>query len=1417
MIQGLKISFFLQLKTPQNQIYLLFDVNLRIEQKVTIQLLYFKNADLTHHMQDIKIHFKKLASHRKDLLKALAIIDSPQPRNKILQICNKSSISDRNERNFTIVSIADELEFLKASSFLKKTMDQKYQIYPHAFDFILRQTLKDKRLKKLRKSTLEALPGMDSRSSYNRTAQAVLRDLGFALYRNDFKTFTQAKEYAIEHYDIKPSFIYQTYFVERLGKDNIAGLSVDFQLEFYQSNLKQMLFKLENIDSPMQSLMKHQKSIKQENRLFLQQCSSLDALMKGDWDKVQEMWSNNTSIDALRFIAWMHFAKGNNRVAIEFYDKALQSYRQEKGSRKVFFKGFHGAIFILALLKDDNQKHLPQIKKYFKELFATGAPNVFILLRAAIESLQANNEYAQEIFQQEYIYYNIDGLLYLYVQKWTNTFAPNWEKYAHTLHFKALKSGYYWIAYNIATLMTQVPNDRQDFYHKTADQLRTKLNNPPTLLEVIAVKESWEKALSALEQLNDQSFSPIESSGNRLIWLVDFDKGILIPKIQKINKSGKWSKGRNASLSKLALGDIEEASPHDSRIANTLSYESNWNGHNSMYAFNDLDKAFKALVGHPLLFLYKSPEIGCELQLGNPELMVTGNDEGYTLSASTDLSQVGYSIVKETPTRYKYLEISTKQVQLYQAMGGHQLNIPNKGRQKLEKTLKSLANFIPLQSDLDFQDESLPEVAVDARIYIHLLPVGDGFHVEMLVKPFQSCPPYYRPGEGPSRVVAIVESVKSYTLRNLNYESSLAKQIIDDCPILDQTPSYEGLWQFETPDNCLQLLRDLEPLKSSDKIVIEWPKGEKIKIKQHIHFDHLKITIKKDNDWFGLSGSIQVNENLILDMRHMISMMQHQKSEFIELDDGQFLALSTELRKQLNMIDKFTDENGRMNQLAGFAFDSLSERLENIQIDDAWKEHLNRLKNIETKQYSIPSDLKAELRGYQKEGYQWLSKLSDWGVGACLADDMGLGKTVQALAIILERSTEGPSLVVAPASVCRNWIKEIDKFAPSLRATLFGENNREKTIATASAKEVLVCTYGLLQSESQLFAEKKFTTIVLDEAQAIKNNTAKRSKAAMKLQGNFKIITTGTPIENHLGELWNLFRFINPGLLGNSKWFRNRFALPIEKEKDLETQEQLQHLIKPFILRRNKRDVLKELPPKTEVILSVQLPEKEKAFYEALRKDALDHLKNNGEVNAGTKHLKVLAQLMRLRRACCSPRLVHPETDIKGAKLELFGKTILEITENGHKALVFSQFVGHLKIIEEYVKEQGIPYHYLDGQTPTKKRQERIDAFQAGSGKLFLISLKAGGTGLNLTAADYVIHMDPWWNPAVEDQASDRAHRIGQTRPVTVYRLITENTIEEKIIKLHENKRELADSLLKGTDASSKLTADDLLDLIKSH
>jgi SNF2 family DNA or RNA helicase len=322
----------------------------------------------------------------------------------------------------------------------------------------------------------------------------------------------------------------------------------------------------------------------------------------------------------------------------------------------------------------------------------------------------------------------------------------------------------------------------------------------------------------------------------------------------------------------------------------------------------------------------------------------------------------------------------------------------------------------------------------------------------------------------------------------------------------------------------------------------------------------------------------------------------------------------------------------------------------------------------------------------------------------------------------------------------------------------------------------------------------------------------KRSVAAMKLEGDFRVATTGTPIENHLSELWNIFRFLNPNFLGSLESFNRRFAVPIERDGDKEARLRLKRVIQPFILRRSKEQVLEELPPKTEITIRVELKEEEQAFYEMLRRNAVEELSVN---HATDQRFKIFAELMRLRRACCSASLVIQERDFPSAKMEAFSEILCELRDSGHKALVFSQFVDYLTIIKKHLDEEKISYQYLDGSTPPQERARRVAAFQAGEGDCFLISLKAGGTGLNLTAADYVIHMDPWWNPAVEEQASDRAHRIGQNRPVTVYRIVAKDTIEEKIVDLHAWKRDLAESLLDDSEVATRLSAEDMLSLIR--
>ena len=423
---------------------------------------------------------------------------------------------------------------------------------------------------------------------------------------------------------------------------------------------------------------------------------------------------------------------------------------------------------------------------------------------------------------------------------------------------------------------------------------------------------------------------------------------------------------------------------------------------------------------------------------------------------------------------------------------------------------------------------------------------------------------------------------------------------------------------------------------------------------------------------------------------------------------------------------------------------------------------------------------------------------------------MGLGKTVQTIALLLARAKEGPALIVTPAAVLYNWVEEIARFAPGLKVTVFNrESDRAAAVKKAGKNEVLLVTYGVLTSEADLLASRTWATTVLDEAHTIKNRGAKMSKAAMRLTSDARVLLTGTPLQNHLSEIWNLFEFANPGLLGSYEDFSERYIVPIEKGRDRDRQRKLKRLISPFLLRRTKAEVLEELPEKTEITLRVTLSDDERALYETLRKRAADGL----EAGAITS-FEALAELTKLRRAVCHPKLVDESLTFASSKSEAFLDLVSDLMSGGHRTLVFSQFTSHLALIRQELEARGIDYLYLDGATPAKERKALVEAFQTGTAPLFLISLKAGGTGLNLTAADYVVHLDPWWNPAVEDQASDRAYRIGQKNPVTIYRLIAEDTIEERILTLHETKKSLADALLEGSDVSSRLSRDEILALL---
>jgi hypothetical protein len=583
---------------------------------------------------------------------------------------------------------------------------------------------------------------------------------------------------------------------------------------------------------------------------------------------------------------------------------------------------------------------------------------------------------------------------------------------------------------------------------------------------------------------------------------------------------------------------------------------------------------------------------------------------------------------------------------------------------------------------------------------------------------------------------------------------------------------------------------------------------------------NVRVEITKKRDWFGLNGTAKIGDKEVPLLDLLKSMSGQRLNQYMEIQPGEWAKVTEEFRKRLEKLRDATHTNRKSLQLdatSAEAFQEFAQSDIDLKSTKAWTDQISRMERAKSLDPEPPISFNADLRDYQLQGYKWLRRLAEWGVGGVLADDMGLGKTVQMLAVMVDRIEEGPTLVIAPTSVGFNWQSECERFAPSLSPHLYRETDRDEFLANVSAGDVVICSYGLALRDAAKLQDIKWGTLVLDEAQFIKNSRSKTALAIHELQAEWKIALTGTPMENHLGELWGVYRAVSPGLFGSWDQFRNRFATPIEKRSDEKCRKVLASVLQPFMLRRTKSEVLHELPARTEINLHTELSADERRKYDDMRLAAVNELAEvEGQPETKDQRFRVLAMLTRLRQLSCHPRLLDSSWPGTSAKLELLTEKVLELKEEGHRALIFSQFTSHLALIKERMDELKVTYQYLDGKTPAGTRKTRVEQFQNGEGDVFLISLKAGGTGLNLTGADYVIHMDPWWNPAVEDQATDRAHRIGQTKPVIVYRLIAQNTIEEQILALHADKRGLVSGILDGTSTAAKLSTTELADLIRT-
>jgi non-specific serine/threonine protein kinase len=579
----------------------------------------------------------------------------------------------------------------------------------------------------------------------------------------------------------------------------------------------------------------------------------------------------------------------------------------------------------------------------------------------------------------------------------------------------------------------------------------------------------------------------------------------------------------------------------------------------------------------------------------------------------------------------------------------------------------------------------------------------------------------------------------------------------------------------------------------------------------------ISLNISSGIDWFEIEAVVRYGDQQISlnELRRAV----RKQERFIKLADGSIGQVPEEWVRRFKRIFEMGEESQdglRVRDVHLPLVDALLETASETSVSQEFNQRRQLLSGFEkiTAQLT-PQGFTGELRPYQKAGLDWLHFLHAYHLGGCLADDMGLGKTIQVLAFLqsLKERGElaGAVLLVVPKSLLGNWQREAERFTPGLRFLEYVGGGRQKDAQAFVGYDVVLTTYGTMLRDIRFLHEVTFDYAILDESQAIKNPVAQVSKAARLINAQHHLVMTGTPVENNSFELWSQFAFLTPGLLGSMDYFKREFAGPIQAGSDDEAAKTLRRLIYPFILRRTKKQVAPELPPRTERVLYTDLEPAQRKLYNHTRDYyrglLMGLIDDEGMDDA---RMKILEGLLRLRQICIHPRLYQGEYKGEAAKFNLLLDTLETLQTEGHKALIFSQFVESLRLLRGELDERGVPYVYLDGQT--RDRQARVDRFQEDASiPFFLISLKAGGVGMNLTAADYVIHLDPWWNPAVEMQASDRAHRIGQDKPVFIYKIIARDSVEEKILKLQERKRNLVDQLISSESSFFKsLTRDDV-------
>ena len=933
------------------------------------------------------------------------------------------------------------------------------------------------------------------------------------------------------------------------------------------------------------------------------------------------------------------------------------------------------------------------------------------------------------------------------------------------------------------------------------------------LLSRIRYKQPWELLLEELTP-HTEGNQQKEERQVRVSYIIDGYHSVE-PREQTRLQSGAWGAGRRMTIERFKQG-ADYMDDIDRQIANTAD---RWD-----YDL-DLGKILPYLIGSDRVYTGRyAPFTPVTIDEEKPYLMIERTKTAFSVKSNIGRADISEPVVyhKDSDTHYTVITMTDRQRSYYQkllAIGG----FPLEAEEQLREFLPKVSDVVEVHSDLVEGGTTLEHRDGTPQLCLQALP-QDGspshYSVWCLARPLADGKTLFEVGQGLNPCVAEQDGVRYQVTRDIKGERAnldLLRTFISDNDLteLDADELFIDRTAIDMNAEGLLMLMDFVR-QQADLFYMEWPEGGQLNLKA-AQPSAWNISLRSKSGWFEVEGDIPIDDETVLTVGQLLQLVaESPRGGFIRLNDTDFLALSDKLRKQLTRLESLTVSNRGHLQISEFHAsllgNALSGELE-IKHDKRIDQLQKKIKQSMAQQPEIPKTLKAELRDYQTDGYQWIARMTGWGAGVCLADDMGLGKTVQTIAFMLHTASQGPALVATPASVVLNWQRELQRFAPSLHVEVFNTTtDRKALVEQAAAGDVILTTYGLFVTEDEVLCGKQWNTVCLDEAHVIKNRQTKTSAVVMKLQATHRIILTGTPVQNHLGELWNLFQFANPGLLGSHEQFRQKYIVPIEQQDNKERSRQLKRIVSPFMLRRTKQEVIEELPDKTEINIPIELSDDELAVYEVIRRRAKQLLED--ERSSSGVSVNTLAEITRLRQAACSAELVEKNWKGECSKLTALNDLLQEIVDGGNAVLVFSQFTSFLAMVRQQLDKQKQPYLYLDGSVPVRQRDQLVQQFQHGQCPVFLISLKAGGLGLNLTGANYVIHLDPWWNPAIEQQATDRAYRIGQRQNVTVYHLISQYTIEEKILRLHQTKRNLADAMLEGTNESHKLTSKDFLAMI---